>query len=829
MLELKDYQRRTLEQFETYLDKLEEHQDKRRAVESLGIGISHDVPKAAWEELDLKRPYNPWQNGLGQDIPSLCYKVPTGGGKTLLAAHSLELIGLKYLHRRTGFVLWIVPSTQIYRQTLEALRNKEHPYRQVLDRASGRRTLILEKEDYFTPTQAEEHLVIMLLMLPSANRASDRREALRIFQDRSGFELFFPAEDDRSKQLELLRQYPNLDQYGDEDGPYGVVLKTSLGNTLRILQPIIIIDEGHKSYTDLARETIETFNPSFVLELSATPQEQSNILVNITGMELNREDMIKLDLNVHWLASKDWKDTLQASYHKIQQLDEAAREYRARGGKYIRPICLVQVERTGKYTDRHIHVDDAKKFLIEVCHVREDQIAVKSATNDGLEDIDLLSPDCPIQYIITKNALQEGWDCPFAYVLAVLSGSTSKTALTQLVGRILRQPYAEKTEVKALDESYVFCYRTSTGNLIQYIQEGFETEGLADLRGRIRQIEGQADKGYEEVRYRAELQKFEGKIYLPRFMVQDKDEWRPVSYEMDILRRIEWTKVDMTGIFEVTLSDLQEDDIRMGFNLRDDRFKPLEQTYTEHDEVTVAVDPVYMTRQLLDIVPNPWVAYDFVERTLASFREKYDEDKLGINQAVIVNRLKQVIGKEKTRLAREVFMQMIDADKIVFFVQAITDFALPSSISVKRSSTRLAHADNQPVQMSLFEYEPEAEFNEYEKSVALYLDQQKELLWWYRNRVGDNMFEIRGWDGPFYPDYISAKQGYTEVIVVETKGIHLKGNDDTEYKRNVIELCNKLGHRADWDSLGEEFKYNRVRFQLVYEDEWETEINKLFS
>ncbi|MDL1889733.1 restriction endonuclease subunit R [Nitrospirales bacterium NOB] len=735
--------------------------------------------------------------------------------------------------KRTGFVLWVVPSTQIYRQTLAALRNREHPYRQVLDRASGGRTLILEKEDYFTPTQVEENLVIMLLMLPSANRAKDQREALRIFQDRSGFELFFPAEDDRSAQLALLQQYPNLDQYGDENQAAGVVLKTSLGNTLRLIQPIMIIDEGHKSYTELARNTIKTFNPTFVLELSATPRAEANVLVTITGMDLNREEMIKLDLNVHWLASQDWKDTLRASYQKIQQLDGVAQEYRARGGKYIRPICLVQVERTGQYTDRHIHVDDAKKFLIENCHVSEEQIAIKSATNDGLEDVDLLSEDCPIQFILTKQALQEGWDCPFAYVLAILSGSTSRTALTQLVGRMLRQPYVQKTGIKSLDESYVVCFRASTGNLIQYIQEGFETEGLSDLRNRIRETDGTDDQGYEQIRYRPELREFEGKIYLPRFVIQEDAGFRPVSYEMDILRRIDWPQVDLRGIFEVTLSDLEEDDIRMGFNLSDDRFRPLVQTYAEHEETTVPIDPVFMTRQLLDVVPNPWVAYDFVEKTIASFRERYEDRKIGANLVAIVNRLKHVLDKEKSRLAQRVFLNLIESGKLIFFVQAIRDFAVPSSIPVKRSTTaprRLAHEDNQPVQMSLFEYEPEEEFNEYERSVALYLDKQKELLWWHRNLVGGNAFEIQGWEPhAIYPDFITAREGYTEVIVIETKGAHLRGNEDTEYKRSVLELCSNLGYRTDWEALGEEFKYHRVRFQMVYEDEWEAGINSLFA
>lgn len=66
-------------------------------------------------------------------------KIPTGGGKTILACHIIDLINRTYLKKQTGIVLWIVPTTQIYRQTLTSLKNREHPYRQVLDIASGGR------------------------------------------------------------------------------------------------------------------------------------------------------------------------------------------------------------------------------------------------------------------------------------------------------------------------------------------------------------------------------------------------------------------------------------------------------------------------------------------------------------------------------------------------------------------------------------------------------------------------------------------------------------------------------------------------------------------
>ena len=198
--------------------------------------------------------------------------------------------------------------------------------------------------------------------------------------------------------------------------------------------------------------------------------------------------MIKLDLHVVNKASPDWKDTLLAGINKRNVLEEKAREYEANTGIYIRPICLIQVERTGKDQQggRWIHSEQVREHLIKIMGVPAEEIAVKTSEKDELKEVDdvggLLARDCKVRYIITKQALQEGWDCSFAYVLVILTNPSSKNALTQLVGRILRQPYARKTQVRELDESYVFCFQQRGKELLENIKQGFEQEGLGDLR-----------------------------------------------------------------------------------------------------------------------------------------------------------------------------------------------------------------------------------------------------------------------------------------------------------------------------------------------------------
>src|SRR2546430_17219297 len=124
------------------------------------------------------------------------------------------------------------------------LKDRDHPCRQHLDLLSAGRTMIVEKTDAFTPADIAENLCVLLLMLPSASRAN--KEALRMFRDSGAFQAFFPAEEDKEGHARLLERIPILETFEKEDAFWGRQVKTSLGNTIRLLEPLIILDEGHK-------------------------------------------------------------------------------------------------------------------------------------------------------------------------------------------------------------------------------------------------------------------------------------------------------------------------------------------------------------------------------------------------------------------------------------------------------------------------------------------------------------------------------------------------------------------------------------------------------
>lgn len=832
-MELKEYQKKTLAHVRLYLEALAEFKTKNDKQVQIDPDLQIDFPLRAWERV-MRTQYHSRKNGLGEHLPNFYLKIPTGGGKTLLACHCIDLINRTYLKKQTGIVLWIVPTTQIYRQTLASLRNREHPYRQVLDITSGGRAVILEKMEGFTPLDIAENLVVMMLMLPSASRQN--KETLKVFRDSGGFTDFFPPEDDLRGHDKLLERFSNLDYFGDKNNLFGRVAKTSLGNTLRVLQPIIIIDEGHRAYSETARETIRNFNPSIIVELSATPPKNGNILVNISGTELNREEMIKLDLHIINKPSLDWKDTMRAALDKRLLLEKKAKEYEANTGEHIRPICLIQVERTGRDQrgTRYIHAEDVKEYLIINCGIASEKIAIKTSEKDDIEGIDLLSKDCPVRYIITKQALQEGWDCPFAYILTILTNPSSQVSITQLVGRVLRQPEARKTRVRELDESYVFCFRQKAREFLENVKSGFQQEGLGDLAGRVSVEEGDDDSFgatmERVVSYRQKFMKYEGKIYLPKFVIQEKDEWRGVNYEMDILSRVDWDRVDLRPLTDMPLSEKRAEEQEVIVGLSEDVKKLIEEKGFVLKEGGLEVDNTFVARQLLDIVPNAWIAYDIGKKTTAALLARHGEKTAASNIAFIIEEMRKRLEKERDRLAEGVFRQLVEKKMLFFFLIAEKGgFRLPSRIRVKNNTRPLAPF----LQRSLFEFAPEDEFNSLEKAVALCLDEQEKLLWWYRNLSRQNYY-IQGWKkNKIYPDFIfadddKAKNDYSKVFVVETKGVHLK-NEDTDYKRDVFEFCNKLGNQRDWKDLNLEFTDRKFRFQVVFEDEWRARINEILN
>jgi len=334
-------------------------------------------------------------------------------------------------------------------------------------------------------------------------------------------------------------------------------------------------------------------------------------------------------------------------------------------------------------------------------------------------------------------------------------------------------------------------------------------------------------------RIRQKFEKAASQTVLPVFVIKDKDGWRAVDYEMDIASRVPWNEASTKPIFSLALSDIEEKNIEVMIELSDNEKELIRQRKTiKTKEDGLELDTVFLARHLLDIVPNPWIAYQFGEIAISRLLKKYSNQLVVNNFVFIIEELRKQLAAEKDRLAKKVFKDLLSSGALRFMIIGENfGFHFPKKIKAKAASRTLNKSDGQPLQRSLFDFIPEEEFNEMEKTVAWYLEDQDRLFFWYRNRSRKD-YAIQGWQKQkIYPDFIftktdsKEKEEFNKVFVVETKGLHLK-NEDTNYKKSVFDVCNKQAKRKSLNELKITFKERPINFEVVFENEWKRKLNK---
>ena len=843
-MQLKNYQQDALDQLDLWLEALRKARLKcEKATEALeGSGV--DVPEelknyslSAWNSLKEQNVLPAVQNqdgppqvpayisraaASGESVPHVCLKVPTGGGKTLLGVAALERI-----KQDTGLVLWIVPTRAIYEQTLKSFRTREHPYRQMLERLSGGKVKLIQKQDRFTRQDVASRLCVMMLMLPSANRQKGK-EFLKIFRDSGGYTSFFPEQDDLTANCKLSEQFPDLEKNSSD-----AWVKQSLINVLKLIRPTVILDEAHKAYGPNDKynrefvKSVNRLNPRFVLELSATPKIGiSNILVNISGIELQTEEMIKLPIEIHSFTNSDWKHTLAETQKRLEQLDKEAQCLQTRENRYIRPLALVRVQRTGKEQrgQGYIHSEDAREYLIRNLSVAEEQIRVQSAEKKELAGEDLLSEQSPVRWILTKDALKEGWDCSFAFVLTLVDNTTATTAMTQMVGRIMRQPHARRVEAStALNRCYIYCYNKDVGKAVEGVKIGLENEGLTGLGESVR---GRGSGNAPElitVRRRGAYSKL--RIFLPRVLHKKRNGWRPIDYDRDILSAVNWDAIDASDVIDPDDEDTMREiiatvDVQGGGTISKEAFETGER---------LSLD--YFVRRLTDMVPNPWQA----ARMAGSFFQKhkrrgYSDSELVNHRIYLSEVLRQRIKADLDKKAEAVFRDKVGNDDIRFRLETDErlNYELGQSfeVFVPKEERALQGEHGSPIQRSLFDPLFESRFTRLEKDFALYLEKSNAIYWWHRIAARQE-YSLQGWRRHrVYPDFVACRNGDGKLLVLETKGMHLKGNEDTGYKQKLLETLENA--YASALERGEMKAGNPpATYRMMFENKWRMQVREL--
>jgi type III restriction enzyme len=841
-MRLKEYQLETLEKLDGFVGLVAgERANLTGTIQALSgvpeptrselIGKLDDPVVTAWkkaQEQGIAVSPDPWRelpDGWNAQVPHVCLNLPTGSGKTLIAGHAVGRILSSLDKAMTGFVLWVMPSDAIYKQTRAQLRDRGSAVRQALEVASGGRVKLAEKASDFTRADVEHGLVVVTLMLQSAGRRD--KETLKVFRDSGNYSSFYPDADDATATAALLARVPNLETNDLADGTPGSV-KQSLGNTLRLVRPLIVLDEGHRAYSEMARKTLGEMNPRFLLELTATPDRtQSNVLVKVGGKRLRDAEMIKLPIQLVSDEKAQWKDTLKAALDKRADLEAQAHEHHDRTNRFIRPILLVRVERTGKdqRDGVHIHTEDVREELLSQ-GVHAEWIKAQTASDKELDDT-LMHETNQVRVIITKDALREGWDCPFAYVLALLSKMQAKTALTQMIGRVLRQPGAKRTGVDDLDSAWVFCSDLSVKDAVDGVRKGLDEEGMGDLRSAVRA----GDEVPPELRRSERRPAFKGeRILVPTVTHADaKGGRRPLDFDADILGSLNWEALHYEGGAALDLDDAGAARARASFDYgAADTIERL--GAVERATLLNAIDRPDLARRLLGLIPNPWIGIRLVDEGLEALRARgIGEEDIAKGRLDLLASIRVEIEEKIEAAARAVFTAKLADGKIAFkLIGTKADWEMPPWVETEFRKGRdfwEVDDDGHVLGRTLYlDAIRQGELNGFERNVAVYLDGSDAIAWWWR-LASRGEWGLQGWRRhKVYPDFLMRLSGDDRrLVVLETKGKQLE-NRDTAFKRDLMEA---LGQVYAEPSAGEVELFDdspdTIRFKMLMQDvDWKT-------
>jgi type III restriction enzyme len=423
---------------------------------------------------------------LGQeDMPYVCLRLPTGGGKTLLGAHAISVAKDAWIEKDFPLVLWLVPTNMIRTQTVDALGNPKHPYRAALDDQFGGRVRIYDIGDFRRLTKHDLAANCCIVVGTLQTLRVDSTEGRKVYKHDENLAPVFADVPKRAPGLETLSEREIAETGGDPRD-----IRFSFANLCHLHQPLMIVDEAHKAVTGLSRDVQKRVNPCAIIEFTATPHRKSNILHSVSAMELKDAEMIKLPVRLE--EHDTWEGAVTGAILKRAELAEEAAKDRA---AYIRPIVLFQAEDK----NREVNVEVLRQHLIDTHKIDPKAIAVATGDQRGLDGINLYDPNADplIEYVITVEALKEGWDCSFAYVFCSVANIKSATDAEQLLGRVLRMPYATRRKSPLLNKAYANLVSKSFAEAANTLRDrlvdmGFEEQ---EAEASIESVQSSLDEG----------------------------------------------------------------------------------------------------------------------------------------------------------------------------------------------------------------------------------------------------------------------------------------------------------------------------------------------
>lgn len=731
MLDLKNYQRHCIEELREFLTEARAQGD----------------PDIAF----YRRTHEKYRDLHGDPkVPFVCIRVPTGGGKTLIASHAVALAFEHYLleNQESGLVLWLVPTDTIRSQTLAQLRNRTHPYRETLDHFFTSRVRVMDivEARSLKPSDVNDNVCIIVTTL-----ASIRRE------DTEGLKLYAQ----NGSLMEHFRGLEDGNLFKTEDG----LIIQSLANVIRMHRPLLILDEGHNAQTELSVDVIGNLLPSCIVEFTATPLQGSNILVSIPAIQLKQEEMVKIPIHLENITQ--WQEAVRRAKEKRDELEQIAKRSEKETKEYIRPLLLLQAEIEQEREDK-VHVHRLVDFLTNELGVPRQEIGIKTGKEDELSaHPDLLSKKCPIRYVVTCNALKEGWDCSFAYALVSASNMGTRLSVEQIIGRVLRLPYAKRKQQEMLNRSYVFTSSRRFDDAAKAVVEGLMQNGYS------KHDVIQSDSEEQRTDYEARRTISDADFILPPMAI----EGQPLDFYDLIPETFSLHGKDIPISFleelenQTTLIDVQEDAVTVEAQQR------LKLMLLSDDETKET-----LIRWLSRTVRDQAIAIDdmntFLRSIVEMLLEKHSLETLFSQKFSLRDSLRGLVETLLSEQAEKTFQALLQQKKITSSKKDA--WHVPSEMT-------LLHPRQEPLKKHLFDrYD---DLNGEEMSLAKQIDNCDEVEWWLRNVVQDpDGFFIQGYrSSRFYPDFIvRTKKGAWWVL--EYKGADRLGSIDTTYKEQIGQI-----------------------------------------
>ena len=757
MVTLKKYQQKTIDILKNYLKELE---------------IFNGNPKRAFiSSTETEDKYNDYF-----DIPNICIKIPTGGGKTLVGCHSVAEIMFSILKHKMdrGIVMWFVPSEAIKSQTLKKFKDRNDWHRKVLDEAFDNNVRIFSNEEALRirKEDVEDNVCIIISSLEAFRKEKTLQNKYKVYQENGA----------------LLSHFENLAEKDFLEKDEHNTIINSLANVIRLSNPLIIIDEGHKTKTKLSIEFLKELNPSFIIEYTATPRPESNILVEIHSSELKEEQMVKLPIVLE--STAQWENSIKKGILVRNELEKDSKRNKS---EYIRPIALLQAESDRKDKDC-ITIDKIKDFLIKDCNISEEEIAIKTSNTNELEGKNLFSQKCKIRYIITINALAEGWDCSFAYVLISVANIGSKIAVEQIIGRILRMPNAKKKDEKlfnSLNKSYIFASAKNFQEASGQIISGLENNGYSRL-----DLINATDK---EQNYLLDVERvFNEDLSVPMISFEKEK----LSFGDLIGEDFELSKQNAEIEFKVNYDNDRRAEIDI--SEKDNWITGAQQILTFPPKIKNASKEelvLWLSKKLRFTELEHKDKLKFLDKFIEHHLKKKSLSELSVNRYILVTKLNEIINQILEDYAKKRFDKFLKEKKII--VRELEKF--PEKIT-------LSEFPKQDWNKSY--YEKIDKLNNEELKFIERIDLLENIKFWVRCREKkDDSFFIQGWKkNKFYPDFIAVTRK-KNIVALEWKGEDRVSNEDTQYKEEIGKI---------WESLNK-----NLHFFLVHNRNVEEVLTKL--